>query len=143
MKYVIEKGFGEMRSENVSLLKERFEKRTGMSDMKNGAGLSLRTLYRRMDRALEEFASALERIGFDKKRILIEFGNEPLFAVSLNRVIKEDDEVSEIRERMKNVKEDLLKKHFTTRVLMFKKGRAAGGAERQVACNEAVGGQSS
>ncbi|MCR4725831.1 MAG: hypothetical protein K5753_01265 [Clostridia bacterium] len=126
MKYVIERGLSGIKTGNAALLRERYEFTLARSDLMKKLGISLRTLYRRFDRALEEFACALDRFGFDQKRILREFGNEPLFSVSLNRVIKEDDEAREMREKMKNAAFDAYSERYQTRVIVFQQTAESG-----------------
>ena len=91
MKYLIEESFRRGKGSALSLLKERFLYNRDMNELMEKYGVSLRTCYRYLKRGLREFADALASQGFDKKRILCEYGNEPLFQTMLNRVIKEDD----------------------------------------------------
>ncbi len=126
MKFVIEKGFSLIRAENAVLLRHRYELKRGRNDMSRDLGFSLRTLYRKLERALEEFAAALERVDFDKKRLLVEFGNEALFSVALNRAIKEDDEATELREKWRCVKDAILKKQVAARVNAYNKAPKRG-----------------
>ena len=98
MKYLIEEAFRRGEGHALSLLKERFLSHKDMNDLMAKYGVSLRTCYRHIKRGLTVFAEALAAIGFDKKRIIVEYGDEPLFLTMLNRVIKEDDAEPE-RER--------------------------------------------
>ncbi len=91
MKYLIEECFRRGNGCALSLLKERYLKGGDMSELMEKYGVSLRTCYRYINRGLSELSKALLTLGFDKKRIFTEYGNEPLFMTMLNRVIKEDD----------------------------------------------------
>ena len=133
MKFIIEKGFHDIKKESSVLLRDRYEKGKGRNELTKHMGISLRTLYRRLDRALEDFTVALERIGFNKKKTITEFGNEPLFSVSLNRVIKEDDEAKEMREKMKSIKGDPFEKKFMARVVTYR-AVSEGGYARKEGC---------
>jgi len=91
MKYLIEESFRRGKGIALSLLKDRFLSRRDMGELIERYRVSLRTCYRYLKKGLGELAKELEDLGFDKKRILMEYGNEPLFMTMLNRVIKEDD----------------------------------------------------
>ena len=91
MKYLIEEAFRRGKGNILSLLKERFLYKKEMSELTEKYGVSLRTCYRYVKRGLTLLAEALLEMGFDKRRILMEYGDEPLFLTMLNRVIKEDD----------------------------------------------------
>ena len=91
MKYLIEECFRRGKGCALSLLKERYLKGRDMSELMDKYCVSLRTCYRYIKRGLSELSKALLTLGFDKKRIFMEYGNEPLFMTMLNRVIKEDD----------------------------------------------------
>ena len=95
MKYLIEECFRSGKGHALSLLKERFIAHLDMSELIDKYRVSLRTAYRYIKRGLAEFAGTLSELGYDKKRILMEYGNEPLFLTMLNRVIKEDDAETE------------------------------------------------
>ena len=91
MKYLIEECFRRGKGAALSLLKERYLSGVDMPVLMEKYDVSLRTCYRYIKRGLAELSKALQSLGFDKKRILTEYGNEPLFMTMLNRVIKEDD----------------------------------------------------
>ena len=91
MKYLIEESFRRGKGSALSLLKERFLYNRDMNELMEKYGVSLRTCYRYLKRGLRAFSEALVSLGFDKRRILVEYGNEPLFLTMLNRVVREDD----------------------------------------------------
>ena len=62
-----------------------------MNELMESYNVSLRTCYRYIKRGLTEFAKEMGLLGYDKKKIICEYGDEPLFLTMLNRVIKEDD----------------------------------------------------
>ena len=92
MKYLIERCFREGASPVLALVKERFIHKTPVGEISKKYGVISRTCYRYIKRGIVAFTQKLEELGFDKKRLLTEFGNEPLFQTMLTRVIKEDDE---------------------------------------------------
>ena len=67
-----------------------------MNELAGKYGGCLRTCYRQIKKGIAAFSEELEKLGFDKKRLLTEFGNEPLFQMMLTRVIREDDVASKI-----------------------------------------------
>ena len=91
MKYLIEESFRRGKGSALSLLKDRFIYHKEMNELMERYHVSLRTCYRYIKKGLSEFSKGLESLGYDKKRVLCEYGNEPLFLTILNRVIKEDD----------------------------------------------------
>ena len=97
MKYLTEAGLGG----GGILLRERFFEKKSVSVIAAEHGIPLRTAYRRLEKELCSFTKALNVKGFDKKRLLKEFGNEPLFLSMLNRVIREDDESSRVRKELR------------------------------------------
>lgn len=133
MKYMIETGLNGVKKENAALLRDRYDHGKGRNELTKERGISLRTMYRRLDRALEEFTAVLERAGFDKMRTLKEFGNEPLFSISLNRVIKEDDEAREMREKLKTVAaKDPFEKKTPARLIVYQ--NVTSGFDRKESC---------
>ena len=101
MKYLVEEAFRRGKGAALSLLKERYLSHQGMNDLTLKYQVSLRTCYRYIKKGFVELASEMEKLGFDKKKILTEYGDEPLFLAMLNRVIKEDDAENEEREAQK------------------------------------------
>ena len=101
MKYLIEESFKRGRGVALSLLRERYLYKREMEELMQEFGVSLRTCYRYIKKGLADLASELEALGFDKKKIIVEYGNEPLFLSMLNRVIKEDDAETSARESEK------------------------------------------
>ena len=95
MKYILEKGT------EGSLLRERYLAGKSASVIAGERHIPLRTVYHQLQTGLSRLTESLEKMGFDKKRILKEFGNEPLFTSMLKRVIAEDDEILRIREAAK------------------------------------------
>lgn len=95
MKYLTEEGIGE--SGETALLRERYLKEKSAATVSLEKGIPLRTVYRRLETGLRIFTRRLEEMGFDKKRLLKECGNEPLFLSMLKRVIDEDDENERMR----------------------------------------------
>ena len=91
MKYLIEEGLARAAA-YADLLRAKYLEKKSVIEIARDRGLSLRTCYRRIGVGLTIFTGELEKMGFDKKRLLKEFGNEPLFSSMLNRVIAEDDE---------------------------------------------------
>ena len=91
MKYLTEECFRRGDSAPLSLLKEKYINRLSKEEMIKKYGVCLRTCYRYLKKGLKEFTDILEKMGFDKKRMLLTFGDEPLFQGMLTRVIREDD----------------------------------------------------
>lgn len=91
MKYLIEEAFRRGGSVSMSFLRERYVEGVPMEVLTERYGVCKRTCYRYMQRGLAEFALEAERLGYDKKRFICEYGDEPLFTSMLNRVIREDD----------------------------------------------------
>ncbi len=110
MKYIIEEALRKSKSTTFSLLNDRYLQKKEMSDLVRERDVSLRTLYRQLAKGLEDFTFALERGGFDKKRLIREFGNEPLFLSALNRAIREDDEAIQAKETFKKASEAVNKR---------------------------------
>ena len=92
MKYLIERSLQNGNTVSLSLLKERFIGNRSMNELMVKYGVCMRTCYRYLVRGLSDFAREMEKLGYDKKKIMCEYGNEPLFLTMLDRVIKEDDE---------------------------------------------------
>lgn len=99
MKFLIEEAFRRGKSNALCLLKQRYINNTPMNQLIERYGVSLRTCYRYIKRGLSELVKQMEELGYDKKRIFCEYGDEPLFLNMLNRVIKEDD--AEIEQKKK------------------------------------------
>ena len=97
MKYVIEEGTGV----RMPLIRARYFEGKSATAIAEERGVPLRTVYHHLQKAVATLTAALEGMGFDKRRILKEFGNEPLFSSMLKRVIEEDDEAERIRELAK------------------------------------------
>ena len=91
MKYLIEEAFRRGSGVALSLLKEKYLYDRAMSELTLKYQVSLRTCYRYIKKGLAELAAEMEKLGYDKKKILCEYGDEQLFLTMLNRVIKEDD----------------------------------------------------
>ena len=91
MKYLVGECFRSGRGISLSLLKERYILGKSMNELMEKYGVCMRTCYRYLKKGLADFTLELERLGFDKKRILTECGDEPLFQTMLTRVIREDD----------------------------------------------------
>ncbi|MBO7390418.1 MAG: hypothetical protein J6U39_03130 [Clostridia bacterium] len=101
MKYLTEEGVG--GSALTAILRERYLKEKSAATLSAENGIPLRTVYRRLEAGHAAFTSRLEEMGFDKKRLLKEFGNEPLFLSMLKRVIDEEDEKERIRDALLKV----------------------------------------
>ena len=97
MKYLIEEGTGRKQS----ILRARYMEGKSASVIASESDIPLRTVYLRLKQGIATLAVVLEKMGFDKKRILKEFGNEPLFSSMLKRVIEEDDEAQRVKEAVK------------------------------------------
>ena len=91
MKYLIEESFRRGNSAALSLLKEKYIDNLSKEELMRKYGVCLRTCYRYMRRGIADFTAALEKLGFDKKRLLLTFGNEPMFQNMLAKVIRADD----------------------------------------------------
>ena len=91
MKYLVEEAFRRGKSAPLSLLKEKYINKKSMLELMEKYGVSLRTCYRYLKRGLSDFCCGLESAGFPKQRLLLTFGNEPLFQAMLTKVIREDD----------------------------------------------------
>lgn len=91
MEYLIEECFRRGKGSALSLLKERYIVGRSMNELIDRYAVSLRTCYRYVKKGLSELALEMEALGYDKRRILCEYGDEPLFLTMLNRVIREDD----------------------------------------------------
>ena len=91
MKYLVEEAFRREKSAPLSLLKEKYINKRSMIQIMEKYGVSLRTCYRYLKRGLSDFCRGLENAGFSKQRLLLNFGNEPLFQTMLSKVIREDD----------------------------------------------------
>lgn len=109
MKYLIEEVFRRGKGAAISLLKERYLFNRAMNELTLKYQVSLRTCYRYIKKGLAHFAAEMEKLGYDKKKIFTEYGDEPLFLAMLNRVIKEDD--------AENEEEDLGKTEINNRRL--------------------------
>lgn len=92
MKYLTEECFRRGRSAALSLLKEKYVDGTPKEELMRRYGVCLRTCYRYVRKGIADFTAELERMGFDKKKILLTFGNEPLFQSMLAKVIRWDDD---------------------------------------------------
>ncbi len=99
MKFLIEEAFRRGKSNALSLLKQRYLNNIPMNQLIEKYGVSLRTCYRYIKRGLSELVKQMEELGYDKKRIFCEYGDEPLFLNMLNRVIKEDDAETEQKKK--------------------------------------------
>ena len=99
LKYIIEKG---MNGSN-EVFRARYLQGKSASEIAVQGGGKLRTIYRQLQKGLATFTFTLELMGFNKKRLLKEFGNEPLFSSMLKRVIEEDDEAARMRKECKKV----------------------------------------
>ena len=113
MKYMIEESFRRGKGLALSILKDRYLGHREMDELMREYHVSLRTCYRYLKRGLSDLAKELASLGYDKKRIISEYGNEPLFLTMLNRVIKEDDAENEDRERGKEIND------FNRRPLLY------------------------
>jgi len=91
MKYLIEEGFRRGRSAAISLLKEKYINHTSKEELMKRFGVCLRTCYRYVRKGIADFTNELEKMGFDKKKLLMTFGDEPLFQNMLTKVIRWDD----------------------------------------------------
>ena len=97
MKYLLEQGTNRPKS----LLRARYLERKSAATIAAECDIPLRTVYRHLSAEIVTLAGIFEGMGFDKKRILKEFGNEPLFTSMLKRVIEEDDESARIKDLAK------------------------------------------
>ena len=91
MKFLIEECFRKGKSAPISILKEKYINKITKEECMKKYGVSLRTFYRYVKKGIADFTVELEKMGFEKKKILCEFGNEPLFQTTLTKVIREDD----------------------------------------------------
>lgn len=91
MKYLTEECFRRGNSNAISLLKEKYIDKLPAEELMRKYGVSVRTCYRYVRRGIRDFTIGLEKMGFDKKKLLLEFGNEPLFQNMLAKVIRQDD----------------------------------------------------
>ena len=91
MKYLIEKGLEE-KGACLALIREKYSEGKSVSCIALKRNISVRTCYRQLQRGLKEFTLSLAKMGFEKKRLLKEFGNEPLFSSMLKKVIEEEEE---------------------------------------------------
>lgn len=91
MKYMIEQSFRAGEVSSLSLLKEKYIYKKSMLELMKKYGVSLRTCYRQIKKGIAAFCEQLEKLGFDKRRLIMEYGDEPLFQTMLTRVIREDD----------------------------------------------------
>ena len=91
MKFLIEECFRKGNSAPLSLLKEKYINLKTKSEIMARYGVCLRTCYRYFKRGIAEFTVQLEKMGYDKRKVLMEFGDEPLFQNALSKVIREDD----------------------------------------------------
>ena len=92
MKYLIEECFRRGRTPALSLLKEKYIERAPKEDLMKKYGVCLRTCYRYVRKGIVEFTDELEKMGFDKLKLLTSFGDEPLFQTMLTKVIRWDDQ---------------------------------------------------
>lgn len=99
MKYLVEQALRSAPSPVLALAKERFILNRSVGEITQKYAVTSRTCYRYIKKGIVAFTQNLEELGFDKKRLITEFGNEPLFQTMLTRVIKEDDEESSIADR--------------------------------------------
>ena len=91
MKYLIEESFRRGSGAPLSLLKEKYIGRLSKEALIEKYGVSMRTCYRYCKKGIAAFTAELEKLGFDKKKLLLTFGDEPLFQNMLTKVIREDD----------------------------------------------------
>ena len=99
MKYLVEECFRRASAPALSLLKEKYIGKKDMNELMQKFGVCLRTCYRQIKKGIMLFSEELEKLGFDKKKLLTEFGDEPLFQMMLTRVIREDDAERAEKER--------------------------------------------
>lgn len=92
MKGWLDAAFAARVSPALSILKERYVYHTPMFDIMNKYGVCVRTCYRYIKKGLAELAALLEEVGADKRKIIVECGNESLFSMMLGKAIEEDDE---------------------------------------------------
>lgn len=91
MKYLTEECFRRGTSPALSLLKEKYIYRRSKEELMQRYGVCLRTYYRYVRKGIMDFTDELEKMGFDRKKLLMTFGDEPLFQNMLTRVIRWDD----------------------------------------------------
>lgn len=91
MKYLVEEAFRRGNSPALSLLKEKYLCKRTMNELTLKYQVSLRTCYRYIKKGLAELAKEMEKLGYGKRKILSEYGDEQLFLTMLNRVIREED----------------------------------------------------
>lgn len=97
IKNILEAGTGG----RMPLLRARFMDGKSAAVVASEGEIPLRTVYRRLQTGISALAAVLEKMGYDKKHILKEFGDEPLFSAMLKRVIDEDDEVARVNQAVK------------------------------------------
>ncbi len=63
------------------------------SDIKDAFGVSLRTVFRYYDKALQTFAKTLNKTGFSEGKIESEFGDEPFF-IRMKKQVRDTQKVN-------------------------------------------------
>lgn len=76
MRYVVSTALKQMKEKDRCILVERIVKKTTFQDISANNGISLRTAFRRVANAEEEFAKILKKNGYDEQWFEKEYGND-------------------------------------------------------------------
>lgn len=78
MRYVVATALKQMKDKDRNILIERIVKKTTFQDISTNDNISLRTAFRRVAIAEEEFARNLRKNGYDEQWFEKEYGNDKL-----------------------------------------------------------------
>ena len=78
MRYVVATALKQMKDKDRNILIERIVKKTTFQDISTNNNISLRTAFRRVAIAEEEFARNLRKNGYDEQWFEKEYGNDKL-----------------------------------------------------------------
>lgn len=78
MRYVVATALKQMKEKDRNILIERIVKKTTFQDISTNNNISLRTAFRRVAIAEEEFARNLRKNGYDEQWFEKEYGNDKL-----------------------------------------------------------------
>lgn len=87
LKAIVNQTLMELSPQNRELLTLHFIEQKEFGEIKDILGVSLRTIFRYYDRALQSFSLSLKKTGFPESRIEAEFGDEPFYIRMKKKVL--------------------------------------------------------
>lgn len=99
MKDLVEVTLDELPLSSREILRDRYLFQKDINYLQIRFHISLRTLFRHIDRAIHLFSLKLLEIGFDEERLFDYFGMESEFTAALRRVLKRKDKYENRRKR--------------------------------------------